>query len=131
MQDYNTIIGVIQMRQNECYHKVILKCYHIGSGTVQLILKEFHASGFTLEQLKKLEPSEVEMMFYPPENFQRKDIPLPEFQQYYDRIHAKYSKVNVSYCWLTIKKLTKKTDLITEDGLLHSDQTWPNALTES
>lgn len=47
-----------------------------------------------------MEPSEVEILFYPPENLQRKDIPLPDFQLYYDCIHAKESKVNVSYCWL-------------------------------
>ena len=104
MQDYNTIIGVIQMRQNECSFKVIQDRYHIGSGTTQLILKRFNASGFSLEQLKALEPSEVEMLFYPPENFQRKDVLLPDFQQYYDRIHAKYSKVNVAYCWLEYKQ---------------------------
>ena len=54
MQDYNTIIGVIQMRQNECALKVIQSRYHIGSGTVQLILKRFNASGFSLEQLKTM-----------------------------------------------------------------------------
>lgn len=84
MQDYNTIIGVIQMRQNECALKVIQSRYHIGSGTVQRILKRFNASGFSLEQLKTMEPAQVEMMFYPPENFQRKTIPLPDFQTYYD-----------------------------------------------
>ena len=104
MQTYNTIIGVIQMRQNECSIRVIRERYHIGNGTVQLILNRFNASGFSLEQLKTLEPSEVEMLFYPPENFQRKDIPLPDFQLYYDRIHTKYSKVNLSYCWLEYKQ---------------------------
>lgn len=104
MQDYNTIIGVIQMRQNECALKVIQSRYHIGSGTVQLILKRFNASGFTLEQLKTLEPAQVEMMFYPPENLQRKNIPLPDFQTYYDRIHTKGSKVNVAFCWLEYKE---------------------------
>ena len=59
MQNYNTIIGVIQMRQNECSIRVIRERYHIGNGTVQLILNRFNASGFSLEQLKTLEPSEV------------------------------------------------------------------------
>ena len=104
MQNYNTIIGVIQMRQNECSISVIQDRYGIGSGTVQLILKRFTASGFTLEQLKQMEPFDVETLFYPPENLQRKDIPLPDFQQYYDRIHAKGSKVNVAYCWLEYKQ---------------------------
>ena len=44
MQNYNTIIGVIQMRQNECSIRVIRERYHIGNGTVQLILNRFNAS---------------------------------------------------------------------------------------
>ena len=104
MQNYNTIIGVIQMRQNECSLSMIQDRYHIGSGTAQLILKRFNASGFTLEQLKQMEPSDVGMLFYPPENLKRKEVPLPDFQLYYDRIHAKGSKVNVAYCWLEYKQ---------------------------
>lgn len=104
MQDYNTIIGVIQMRRNECSFSVIQSRYHIGSGTTQRILNRFNASGFTLEQLKAMEPSEVEKIFYPPENFKRKDIPAPDFQLYYDRIHSKGSRVNVAYCWLEYKQ---------------------------
>ena len=104
MQDYNTIIGIIQMRQNKCSISVIQDRYYIGSGTVQLILKRYDASGFALEQLKSMEPPEVEMLFYPPENLQRKDIQLPDFQHYFDRIHTKGSRVNVSYCWVEYKQ---------------------------
>lgn len=103
MQDYNTIIGVIQMRQNNCTLQSIQDRYHIGSGTVQLILNRFNDSGFTLEHLKSIEPKSVEELFYPPENLQRKYLPMPNFQMYYDRIHAKGSKVNVSYCWMDYK----------------------------
>ena len=49
MQNYNSIIGVIQMRQNKCSIRVIRERYHIGNGTVQLILNRFKASGFSLE----------------------------------------------------------------------------------
>ena len=104
MQDYNTIIGVIQLRQNDCSMSVIQKRYHIGSGTVQLILKRYNTFGCTLEQLKQMEPQEVERLFYPLENRQRKEMPLPDFQQYYDRIQAKDSKTNLSYCWLEYKQ---------------------------
>lgn len=104
MQDYNTIIGVIQLRQNQCSFSVIEARYHIGSGTVQRILNRFAASGMTLDELRKMEPSAVEEMFYPPQNLQRKDIPLPDFQHYYDRIHEKGSKVNISYCWIEYRK---------------------------
>ena len=104
MQDYNTIIGEIQMRQNNCSYSVIEGRYHIGSGTTQRILKRFEATGMTLEELRAMEPTAVEEMFYPRENLQRKDVPMPDFQHYYDRIHAKGSKVNISYCWIEYKK---------------------------
>lgn len=65
MQDFNTIIGVIQMRQ--------------------------------------MEPHTVEELIYPPEQVRRKDIPLPDFQYYYDRIRSKDSKVNIAYCWIEYK----------------------------
>ena len=104
MQDYNTIIGVIQMRQNNCSFSVIEARYHIGSSTVQRILKRFEASGLTLQELKTLEPGTVEELIYPPANLQRKDIPLPDFQLYYDRIHARGSKVNIAYCWIEYKQ---------------------------
>ena len=71
MQDYNTIIGVIQMRLNECPFSVIESRYRIGSGTVQRILERFNSSGFTLEQLKTMEPDKVEGMIYPPEKLKR------------------------------------------------------------
>ena len=103
MQDFYTIIGVIQMRQNDCSFSVIQKRYHIGSGTTQRILSRFEASGLTLEELRQMEPHTVEELFYPPEQVRRKDIPLPDFQYYYDRIHAKGSKVNIAYCWIEYK----------------------------
>ena len=97
MQDYNTIVGVIQMRSNECSFPVIRARYHIGTSTIQLILKRFEASGLTLEELRSADPSAVEELFYPPEQVRRKDVPLPDFQYYYDRIHAKGSKINIAY----------------------------------
>ena len=104
MQGYNTIVGVIQMRQNKCALRTISDRYHIGSGTVQLILNRFKASGYSLDDLKQLEPHIVEDIFYPPENLQRNNIPMPDFQTYYDRIHQPGSKVNVSYCWFDYKE---------------------------
>ena len=76
MQDYNTIIGVIQMRQNECPFDVIQARYRIGSGTTQRILERFAAPGTTLEELRAMSPHEVEKRFYPPENLRRKKIPF-------------------------------------------------------
>ncbi|MCQ2538741.1 MAG: IS21 family transposase [Lachnospiraceae bacterium] len=104
MQNYNTIIGVITMRQNGCSYSVIQARYHIGSYAAQLILNRFNDSGYSLEQLKEMTPCEVEQLIYPPANIRRKDVPMPDFQYYYERIHAKDSKVNIAYCWIDYKQ---------------------------
>ncbi|MDO4515329.1 MAG: transposase, partial [Lachnospiraceae bacterium] len=72
--------------------------------TVQRILERFEGSGFTLEELKTMEPSTVESLIYPPSNLKRKDTPEPDFQYYYDRIHQKGSRVNIAYCWIEYKQ---------------------------
>ena len=38
MQDYNTIIGSIQMHLNECQTRSVMDRYKIGSGTLNLIM---------------------------------------------------------------------------------------------
>jgi len=104
MQDYNTIMGVIQMRQNQCSYRVIQSRYQLGSSTVTLILKRFNNSGKSLDELKQMEPADVEALFFPPANVKRKSVPMPDFQYYYDRIHAKGSRINLSYCWIEYKQ---------------------------
>ena len=37
-------------------------------------------------------------------NLQRKEVSQPDFQAYYDRIHAPNSRVNISFCWLEYKE---------------------------
>lgn len=104
MQDYNTIIGVLQMRENKCTYDVIRKRYHLGNSTVTLLLNRFKDLDRSLIELKQMDPLEVERLFFPPANLKRKDIPLPDFQSYYDRIHAKGSRINLSYCWIEYKQ---------------------------
>ena len=82
MQDYNTIIGIIQMRQNDCSYSVVQNRYHIGSSTVTLIMKRFKSSQLSLEQLKQMQPKDVEELFYPRANLLRKEIPMPDFKMY-------------------------------------------------
>lgn len=104
MQDYNTIIGTIQMRLNKCPTRSVMDRYKIGSGTVALIMSRYESGGFSIEDLRMMPPKEVESLFYPQTNLQRKDIPLPDCQYYYDRIHSPGSKVNISFCWLDYKE---------------------------
>jgi len=104
MQDYNTIIGTIQMRLNKCPTRSVMDRYHIGSGTVSLIMERFNASGIPFEELRMMPPKEVEELIYPQHLMLRKEIPLPDFQYYYDRIHSSGSRVNISFCWLDYKE---------------------------
>ena len=104
MQDYNTIIGVIQMRQNNCSSRSIMNRYGIGSGTVALIMNRYKASGLSLQQLQQMMPKDVENTFYPQQVSPHKEVPQPNFQLYYDRIHSPNSRVNISFCWLEYKE---------------------------
>lgn len=78
--------------------------YKIGSGTLSLIMERYHAGEIPIEELQMMPPKEEELLFYPQKNIKKKDIPLPDFQYYYDRIHAPNSRVNISYCWLDYKE---------------------------
>ncbi len=53
MQDYNTILGVIQMRLVKCSYETVQRRFSIGSSTVTLIMKRFRSCGMTYEQLKQ------------------------------------------------------------------------------
>lgn len=48
MQDYNTIIGSIQMRLNGCQTRSVMDRYKIGSGTLNLIMSRYHANGIPI-----------------------------------------------------------------------------------
>ena len=49
MQDYNTIIGSIQMRLNGCQTRSVMDRYKIGSGTLNLIMSRYHANGIPID----------------------------------------------------------------------------------
>ena len=72
MQDYNTIIGSIQMRLNGCQTRSVMDRYKIGSGTLNLIMSRYHANGIPIEELRMMAPKEVENLFYPQKNLQGK-----------------------------------------------------------
>ena len=54
MQDYNTIIGSIQMRLNGCQTRSVMDRYKIGSGTLNLIMSRYHANGIPIEELRMM-----------------------------------------------------------------------------
>ena len=104
MQDYNTIIGAIQMRLNKCPTRSVMDRFQIGSSTLNLIMSRYKALELTIDELEAMSPKKVENLFYPQKNLQRKEVPLPDFQYYYDRIHAPNNRVNISFCWLDYKE---------------------------
>ena len=65
--------------------------YKIGSGTLSLIMERYHAGGIPIEELQMMPPKEVELLFYPQKNIKKKDIPLPDFQYYYEDSCTKQS----------------------------------------
>ena len=60
MHDYNTIIGVISLRNEKVSIPIIRKRYGIGCSGIQLILDRYNKSGLSWEEFLKLEPSHVE-----------------------------------------------------------------------
>ena len=80
MQDYNTIIGAIQMRLNKCPTRSVMDRFRIGSSTLNLIMSRYKALELTIDELEAMSPKKVENLFYPQKNFQRKEVPLPDFQ---------------------------------------------------
>ncbi len=91
------------MRLNDVPTRSVMDRYNIGSGTLSLIMTRFKALGIPIEEFQMMLPQDVVDLIYPPQNLQRKDVPLPDFQHYYDEIHAQGSKKNIAYCWLDYK----------------------------
>jgi len=100
MHDYNTIVGVIEMRDKNIPLTSIRQRYGIGYSGIDLILTRYKDSGLTLTEFLALAPSQAEELIYPPKNIRNGDIPMPDFELYYERMVSKGSRVNMFYCWL-------------------------------
>lgn len=55
MQDYNTIIGAIQMRLNKCPTRSVMDRFRIGSSTLNLIMSRYIVQMFIVA-VTKLKP---------------------------------------------------------------------------
>lgn len=104
MQNYTTIIGVIEMRSKGISIDKCRDRHGIGKGTVSLIMTKYEELGLSLDDLKQMEATKVEAAFYPPEDIRRKKIPLPDYGKIYDRLLQSGSKANLFYLWLKYKK---------------------------
>ena len=103
MQNYSTIIGVVDLRLNDVGYQTIQKRYNIGSSTVTLIMKRYQELAIPLEELQCMEPTVVEKKFYPPENLQRTTKPLPDFFQIHQQVNA-MEHPDLSFVWLEYKE---------------------------
>lgn len=103
MQKYSTIIGVIELRSQKIGYATTQRRYRIGSSTVTLIMKRFRELGKTLEELKSMDPKEVETAFYPQENLKRTEKPLPDFFRIHNQMMT-MKHPDLSYLWLDYKE---------------------------
>ena len=79
MHDYNTILGVIELRLSKVSCDTVQKRYRIVRSGITLIMKRYNDSGLSLDDLQQIPASKVVDLIYPKENLRHKDIPLPDF----------------------------------------------------
>lgn len=103
MQRFSTIIGVIELRQDGIPFKAIRSRYGIGSSTVSLILKRFGSLGLSLEELRTMNPQEVESKFYPEENRRDTSKTRPDFFVIHEMM-TKMKRPDLSFIWANYYK---------------------------
>ena len=81
----------------------LLFTHSIGNSGIDLIMNRYKEFGLFWKDFLKLEPSRIEELIYPPKNIRKNDIPMPDFELYYERMMTKGSRVNMFYCWLDYK----------------------------
>lgn len=105
MQNYKTIIGVLDMRINQKISRD--KCkgkYPLGNGTYQLIEERFKNTNITFGELMKMDPSDVVKLIYPPDNLRRKNIPIPDYDAVYSKLCRKSCASTLFLEWMDYKK---------------------------
>ena len=103
MQRFSTIIGVIELRQNGIPFKTIRSRYEIGSSTIALIMERFGELGLPLEELRTMNPQEVESKFYPEENRRDTRKSLPDFFTIHEMM-TKMKHPDLAFIWLDYYK---------------------------
>ena len=103
MQNYFTIIGVIELRQDGIGYRTISSRYKIGSSVITLIMTRFRELGFTLEQLRIMNPQDVEFKFYPEENRRDTNKAVPDFFVIHEMM-TKMKHPDLAFIWLDYYK---------------------------
>ena len=68
MHDYNTILGVIELRLSKVSYEAVQKRYRIGRSGIALIMNRYKDSGLSLDDLRQMPTSKVVDLIYPKEN---------------------------------------------------------------
>ena len=104
MQKYPIIIGILEFRERGFSYTTVQKRWNVGASTVRRTVCRFEELGMSLNELKALSPEKVQALFYPEEAIRRKEVPLPDYQKCYDRLHKKGSKGNLTFLWYEYKE---------------------------
>ena len=59
MHDYNTILGVIELRLSKVSYDSVQKRYRIGRSGIALIMNRYKDSGLSLDDLRQMPASKV------------------------------------------------------------------------
>ena len=104
MHDYNTILGVIELRLSKVSYDSVQKRYRIGRSGIALIMNRYKDSGLSLDDLRQMPTSKVVDLIYPKENLRHKDIPLPDFEKIHEQMIQMGKHADLSFLWIDYKK---------------------------
>ena len=104
MHDYNTILGVIELRLSKVSYDAVQKRYRIGRSGIALIMNRYNDSGLSLDDLRQMPPAKVVDLIYPKENLRHKDIPLPDFEKIHEQMIQMGKHADLSFLWIDYKK---------------------------
>lgn len=104
MHDYNTILGVIELRLSKVSYDAVQKRYRIGRSGIALIMNRYKDSGLSLDDLRQMPTSKVVDLIYPKENLRHKDIPLPDFEKIHEQVIQMGKHADLSFLWIDYKK---------------------------
>ena len=108
MHDYNTILGVIELRLSKVSYDAVQKRYRIGRSGIALIMNRYNDSGLSLDDLRQMPASKVVDLIYPKENLRHKDIPLPDFEKISGLMDTVSIKKNIKHSKKAIKSSINK-----------------------
>ena len=104
MHDYNTILGVIELRLSKVSYDAVQKRYWIGRSGIALIMNRYNDSGLSLDDLRQMPPAKVVDLIYPKGNLRHKDIPLPDFEKIHEQMIQMGKHADLSFLWIDYKK---------------------------